>query len=880
MSLIRYVVSAAALAALACLPAQAVAGQRAVVPLMTGWHFHLGAAPAAASGAGFDDSAWQSVSLPHSWNRMGGTATRRADYQDFHGPGWYRLHFTTPADAAGREAWLQFDAASIVADVWLNGQHLGRHSGAFARFRFDATQALSPKGDNLLVVRVDNSRPDAPGSPTTDVPPMSGDFPMYGGLYRPVSLVLTDPAHIAMRDWGGPGVYAQTLKVAGKTASIALTTRLENDRRASVPLTVEASILDRDGHVVARAAEHRTLAAGTSGKVAQKLTVADAHLWNGVADPYLYTVRVDLRDAHGGVIDSVSQPLGIRTFHIDPNKGFFLNGRHVDLHGVSRHQDRPGKGWAIDNADIDEDFALIKELGANTVRLAHYQHAQRAYDDADRDGIVAWAEIPLVDRSAPAGQVETPPAFARNAGQQLRELIRQNYNHPSIIVWSIANEVNLQAAKGKGASHARPLLEALQREVHAEDPSRPATLADCCGSIPSEARPGLDTVAGITDVIGFNRYYGWYSSNVHALAPDLKRLHTLYPNEPISISEYGAGGALTQHTDDPRGGPIAAFGRPHPEEFQSYILEETWKQIAETPFLWASWVWNLTDFSNEERTEGDLTDTNDKGLVTFDRKTKKDAFYFFKANWSRSPFVHLTGRRYVDRPYPVLDVKAYSNLPRVRLSLNGRDLGFAPCRMGICLWHDVRLDHGVNRLEASGAGAAPDAIEWRFAGEPGHYAIRAGTLTGGRGADGTRWGSDVFFTGGEGHFRDPPPTGRGAKPAPPHLVAGTADQVAYESWRDGAFAYTVPVPAGSYRVTLHFFEPEADTKPGDRVFRILAEGSAEGAPIDIVREAGKPMTALTHSFRVPVRDGTLDLAFESVKGKALVSGLEIVPVRQ
>lgn len=880
MSAVRRALGAAVTcAALASLPAAARAEQRAVVPLTTGWHFHLGAEAAAASRTGFDDSHWQTVSLPHSWNRMGGTAERRPDYQDVHGPGWYRLHFATPAGAAGRAAWLQFDAASIVADVWLNGQYLGRHSGAFARFRFDASGALKPSGDNLLVVRVDNSRPETPGSPTAEVPPMSGDFPMYGGLYRPVSLVLTDRAHIAMRDWGGPGVYARTLKVAGRTASIALTTRLENDRSTRAALTVEASILDRDGRIVARAADRRSLPRGTAGEVEQRLTVPNAHLWNGVADPYLYTIRVDLRDAGGGVIDSVSQPLGIRTFRIDPDKGFILNGRAVDLHGVSRHQDRPDKGWAIDSADIDEDFALIKELGANTVRLAHYQHAQRAYDDADHDGIVAWAEIPLVDRSAPAGQVETPPGFARNAAQQLRELIRQNYNHPSIIVWSIANEVNLQAAKGKGASHARPLLEALQAEVHREDPSRPATLADCCGSIPSEARPGLDTVAGITDVIGFNRYYGWYSSDVHALAPDLKRLHALYPNEPISISEYGAGGALTQHTDDPRGGPIAAFGRPHPEEFQSYILEETWKQIAATPFLWASWVWNLTDFSNEERTEGGLTDTNDKGLVTFDRKTKKDAFYFFKANWSRAPFVHLTGRRYVDRPYPVLDVKAYSNLPRVRLSLNGRNLGWAPCRMGICSWRDVRLDHGVNLLTASGDSATRDAIEWRFAGEAGHYAIRAGTLTGGRGADGTRWGSDVFFTGGEGHFRDPPPTSRGAKPGPPHLVAGTADQVAYASWRDGAFSYAVPVPAGSYRVTLHFFEPDPAAKPGERVFRLLAEGKPEGPPVDIVREAGAPMTALTRSFRVPVRDGTLDLDFVPVTGKALVSALEIAPAR-
>ncbi len=863
--------------AVLCVPAASWAAPREVVPLAKDWRFQLGDQPDAASAANFDDNRWATVSLPHNWNRMGGSAVRGPEYQNVHGAGWYRRSFATPPNLAGRQAWLEFDGASIVADVWLNGVHLGRHAGAFARFRLDATKALKPSGDNVLVVRVDNSSPKTPGSPTAEVLPMNGDWPMYGGLYRAVSLVLTAPVHIAMRDAGGPGVYARTDRIDGDTARIAVLSRLENDAARTSRVSVETAILDATGGIVAAARGTATIGAAGRSAVSQSIAVPHAHLWNGVADPYLYTVRVAISDDRGRVLDTVEQPLGIRTFRIDPDTGFHLNGRALALHGVSLHQDRPVKGWSIDAADIAEDFSLIREIGANTVRLAHYQHAQETYRRADAAGLAAWAEIPLVDRSAPWTSETTTPGFAANAEQQLRELIRQNYNHPSIMVWSIANEVNLEAAKGRGTSNARPLLERLQRVVHEEDPSRPATLADCCGSVPSENRAGLDSVAGITDVIGYNRYYGWYSRDVDALALDLARLHALYPRQPISIAEYGAGAALTQHSDDPKGGPIAAFGRPHPEEFQSYILEQSWKQIAAAPFVWASWVWNLTDFSNELRLEGDLTDTNDKGLMTFDRKTRKDAFYFFKANWSAAPFIHLTGRRYVDRPYPVVDVKAYSNLPTLRLSLNGRDLGETPCAQGICLWPGVALQPGANRLAASGKGAVTDAIDWRFEGQPGLYRMRAGTLVGARGADGALWGSDVFATGGTGHFRDQPSSSRGGQPGPIRIVAGTTDQTAYQSWREGKFSYAIPVPNGRYRVIAHFFEPDEARRAGERVFAMRVEGVSAGAPIDVVRDAGGPMRALSRSVDVIVRDGMLDAVFLPQRGSAILSGLEVLP---
>jgi beta-galactosidase len=855
---------------------------RTEMALAAGWRFHLGDAPG-ASEAGFDDSGWQSVAVPHNWNRMGGSVGRGPTYQNVYGPGWYRLSFDAPAATDEQPVWLEFDGASIVADVWLNGVHLGQHKGAFARFRLDASKVVKRGGRNVLVVRADNSKSNAPNSPTREVIPISGDWPMFGGLYRDVSLLVTAPVHVELGDHGGPGVYANVLSADGASASIKVRTLLRHAGSTSdADVTIATRILDGQGREVAAAAQPARMAPGQGSAQEQTLTVANPRLWDGVKDPYLHTLEVSVKGADGTVLDRVTQPLGIRTFRIDPEKGFFLNGRHVALQGVSRHQDRPDTGWVLSDAQRREDVDMIREIGANTVRLAHYQHDQETYSLMDQAGMVVWAETPLVDRTSPPDLQDTTPALADNAEQQLRELIRQNYNHPSIVTWSIGNEVNLIAAKGLTVSNAKPLLTRLNNVARAEDPGRPSTLADCCGSVPAEARPGLDTVAGITDVIGYNRYYGWYSPDVGVLRRDLERLHRMYPNQPISIAEYGAGGALTQHTDNPKGGPIHAFGRPHPEDFQSYILEESWKQIQPLPFIWASWVWNMFDFSNDARLEGDLIDTNDKGLVTFDRKVKKDAFYFYKANWNPEPMLHLTGRRHDQRPYPVMSVKAYSNAASARLSVGGRDMGEVACETGICRWPAVPMAPGANEAVVTatiGGQMVTDKVTWTFAGQPATYRIRAGNLVGAVDAAGNRWGSDDFFTGGAGKDRDPPAPGRGRLPPPPRPLAGTADQTGYEAYREGTFTYGLSVPDGAYRVTIHTFEPEADAKPGARVFDVVAEGKAALTALDPVSMAGASWTAISRSFTVTVSDGRLDLGFRPRTGNALVSGVEVVPVR-
>ncbi len=645
---------------------------RNVMPLSEGWRFHFGDA-AGAEAPGFTDDSWTEVSVPHTWNRVGyylpdpqSHVHRAETVNKAQGIGWYRLTFTPSADTRGKRAWLQFDAASRIAKVWLNGKLLGEHRGGFSRFRLDATDALRPRASNLLVVRTDNTKP-APGASTADVLPLTGDFFIHGGLYRPVSLLTTDPVHIDMLDFGGPGAYATTRSMDGRRATIDVRTKVRNDSRAAARLSVTTRLLDADGRIAAEASAPLALRAGAGEETAQTMELRDAHLWQGTRDPYLYRLVVEVRSVGGAVLDRVEQPFGVRQMGFDAAQGFILNGTPYRLHGVGLHQDREGKGWALAPDDIESDIATLREMGANTIRLTHYQHGQAIHDLADRYGLVLWDEIPLVSAWT-LGAAEVPsPGLRANAAQQLRELIRQNFNHPSVANWGIANEVdfgNSLPAFLTGRTGAppdpMPFLRELNALAHSEDPSRPTALATCC-----EGRlfgPGIDVpvTAGAADLGGANRYFGWYFGRTEDLDAHLDALHAKRPQQPLSVTEYGAGGATTMHTDNVVGAPIDSRGRAQPEEYKSFVHERNWQQPSR-PYLWGTWLWNTFDFATTAR-EGDANDINTKGLVTYDRRIRKDPFFFYKANWT-TPTVHINGRRYVDRAYRFTDVRVYSNAP-------------------------------------------------------------------------------------------------------------------------------------------------------------------------------------------------------------------------
>ncbi|GGB56438.1 glycoside hydrolase family 2 TIM barrel-domain containing protein [Blastomonas aquatica] len=884
-------VAACTVPAAASAPAAAASAQQAigsqvarqVIPITSGWRFRFGGDPAGVTATDYDDSGWDTVDLPHTWNRMGEYAqSRSASTNVDQGEGWYRLHMTGPVLGKSRSAVLEFDGVGSIADVWVNGAHVGTHKGAFSRFRFDVTDHLKPGQDNVIVVKADNSKP-APGSTTEHVIPLGGDFFVHGGLYRGVSLITTDRASIDLFDHGGPGVYVSTPKVTSQSVTVDVLTRLRNSGSGSRALQLVTQIIDAEGKVVATDTSPARLRKGESAEVRRSLALANPRLWNGRADPYLYTVTVDLR-AGDRVIDSVSVPLGVRTFAFDADKGFILNGKPTRLYGASRHQDRQGKGWALTAEDHAEDMAIMAEMGVNTVRHAHYQHAQEWSDEADKAGMVVKAELPFVHQSA-FGGAPVAPELVANARQQLVELVRQNYNHPSIMIWSVGNEIDIGAAidslrqGGKGpVAQSRDMLVELDALARSEDPSRPTAYADCCEGTPSPlSRPGAQTLNDVSQIIGLNRYFGWYYGGFADIEGALAKLRAKYPDRPIALTEYGAGGALTQHTDNPLGGRVNENGRPHPEAYQAWVHEETWKVLKQQDYLAGSWIWNMFDFASTSREEGEAFDLNDKGLVSYDRKTRKDAFYFYKANWSDEPVLHLTGRRYVDRPYAVVDVRAYSNAPSASLTVNGRDVGSAPCPDRICVWPGVVLAAGENAVSARatvGGKQVEDSLRWIAPDASKGIHVRTGSLTGLTTSDGLRFGSDTFFTGG-----NVPPmrmTGRGK--AADSNVTQSPDPELYASYRQGSFDYALPLPNGRYDVVLHMFEPDA-AQAATRTFHVSANGRRVLTNFNPASAAGGPLRAVTRTFPVQITDGKLALQFTAAGGDALVSAISVIPQR-
>lgn len=872
-----------------CSAQAASVSTRVQTPLAQDWRFRQDDSLTGAESPTFDDRNWQSVSVPHTWNRVGlylpGPVDRLHKPETINkaqGLGWYRLSFDAPK-LNGRRAYLQFDAASRAAKVWLNGVYLGEHLGGFSRFRFDATRALRADGRNVLVVRTDNSKP-APGSATVDILPLTGDFFVHGGLYRPVSLVLTNPVHFDMLDFGGSGVYARTTALSPERADIEIKARLRNDQAKPRAVKLVARLYDAAGKIAAETAALASLPGQDGQSVTTSLRLAAPHLWAGTADPYLYRLETDLVGQDGKLLDRVSTAFGVRQMGFDAEKGFLLNGKPYRLQGVGYHQDREGKGWAVDAADVEDDMATLRELGANTIRLTHYQHGQTIHDLADKYGFVLWDEIPLVSAWTTGGALEPTPGLVANAKQQLQELIRQNYNHASVATWGIANEVDFGnsfpaflTGYKNGAPDPMPLLRTLDDLAHQEDPGRPTALATCCEGRVFAAGVDVPTTAEAADLGGANRYFGWYFGETGDLGPHLDALHAKRPRQPLSVTEYGGGGGVTLHTDDVLGGPIDSRGRVQPEEYESHIHETAWAALAQRPYLWATWVWNAFDFATTIRHEGDADDINTKGLVTYDRKIRKDAWYFYKANWTTTPTVHINGRRYVDRAYPVTDVRVYSNGAATELTLNGRSLGEqTQCPQHVCVWPAVRLAPGENALTAKArfdGQTVEDRIVWRRPNDPNApIRIDTGTLMGaGKTAV---FGSDAFFQGGQAASANTPADY--GRPEVRAAITGTDDVDVAASFRQGRFSYAIPVTPGRYSVRLTFVEPKLAA--GERRFDVVANGAPVVNDLDIAAATGGSLRALTRTFETTAADKGLSLDFVPRRGEAIVSAIEITPI--
>jgi len=859
---------------------------RVEMSLRDGWRFVLGPDFATELPAE-PDATWTTVSVPHTWNRVGyykdaptshiNTAQNVVTTQ---GVGWYKLVFTPPANVAGMESYLQFDAASRIATVWLNGTMLGTHRGSFSRFRLDSTAALKPGKANTLTVKVDNTKP-ALGSSTADVLPLTGDFFVYGGLYRPVSVVFTRKMHLDLMDYGSSGVYARTTSIASAGAQVQVRARVRNDSQQSGTLVLRTTLVDAQGNVAGQQEQSVPVAPASVVERTANVVVAHPHLWQGVDDPYLYRLVVELSDKPSGLLDRVSLPFGIRQARFDPDNGLFLNGKHVTVHGVGYHQDREGKGWASEPADVAADEATMREMGVTGIRLTHYQHGQPIHDLADRDGLVVWDEIPLVSQWTLGDDLQPTAALRENARQQLRELIAQDFNHPSVVTWSIGNEIDFGNSipgfvgnNRGGVPDPLPLLKELNQLAHELDPDRPTTLATCCESHPLAPGATVPITGSVTDLSGANRYFGWYYDKPSDLGPHLDTLHHNRPAQPMAVTEYGAGGSVSLHSDNALGGPESR-NRPQAEEYESYVHEQNWSTLRSKPYLWGTFLWNSFDFGSTTRNEGNAQDINTKGIVTFDHKHKKDPYFFYKANWTATPTVHINSSLYTERAYRTVEVRVYSNAAKTSLKVNGKLAGaLADCQERICVWNGIVLSPGVNDLVATGSfpkGDVEDKVQWHLsdAAAKNTY-IDCGALVAGV-SDGKHFGSDTYFEGGTAETISGPGT-RGRAPAPPSIAGTTSPEVA-ATYRTGSFSYRVPAADGAHKVVLTFVEPTLHA--GDRVFSVIANGKTVVSNLDVAAAAGGALIAYQHRFEVTARDGMVILEFKPTRGDAIVSAIEV-----
>lgn len=560
------------------------------------------------------------VTLPHTWNAADGTDGGN-DY--FRGTCTYTKEFAAPEHADDEEVWLEFEGAAMTAIVSLNGKELARHAGGYSTFRVNLTPALTAQ--NTLTIAVDNSA-------NRTVYPQKADFTFYGGLYRDVHMLVVPHSHFALGNHGAPALRV---------------TPAVSDDLHSAAVTVEAACENTpDGtevlFTIEGVGEQRTAVQG--GKAVAVFHIENVHLWDGVVDPYLYSAAAALPSG-----DAVAEHFGCRKIAFKPDTGFWLNGKNIRLVGTARHQDRAGLGNALTAAEHEEDMQILRDMGANTVRLAHYQHAQYFYDLCDKYGLVAWAEIPYI--------TEHMPEANANALAQMEDLVTQNYNHPSIICWGLSNEITVTGGVNDDmiANH-----HALNNLCHKLDATRPTTMAHAF------MLDSNDPFVQLPDICSYNLYYGWYLGELQQNDEFFDSFHKSHPDRVIGLSEFGADANPAYQSARPERGDWS-------ESYQAVYHEHMLKMWAERPYIWAMHVWNGFDFGADGRSEGGKPGQNQKGLVTFDRKTKKDACFIYKAYLSSDPFVHLCGRRYAHRAESETEIKVYSNQPRVTLFVDGKE---------------------------------------------------------------------------------------------------------------------------------------------------------------------------------------------------------------
>lgn len=664
---------------------------REVTPFNNGWEFKKGPFPTdAMQTAARWNADWEQVNVPHTWNA---DDMQKKTNSFYAGGAYYRKHYVFPESLEGKRLFLRFEGVGACAEVYVNGYLVGTHKGAYSAFVCEIGSQVRLGEENEIVVKADNAaRPDV-------IPVNHALFGVYGGIYRPVWLIVTEPCNIVVNDCASPGVYITQKNVSKQSADVSVRVKLDNATLAPAALELENAIYTREGKLVKVHRQSFELTPQGVQSYVSDFKISHPHLWQGREDPYLYKVVSRLKQ-DGQVIDEVIQPLGLRKYEAVAGKGFFLNGKKYPMYGVTRHQDWWGMGSALTNREHDFDLDQIMEVGATTVRFAHYQQSDYIYSRCDTLGLIIWAEIPFVNRVT--GQEWD------NVHQQMRELIRQSFNHPSIYVWGIHNEVY----------HPHGYTAALTQSVHdlckLEDPDRYTVAVNGYGH-------AEHPVNGNTDIQGMNRYFGWYEKKIQDIKPWIEKMEKEYPWQRLMLTEYGAD-ANIEHQTELLGDALNWGSDFYPETFQTKTHEYQWGVISQHPYILASYLWNMFDFAVPQWKRGGVDARNMKGLITFDRKIRKDAFYWYKANWSKEPVLYLTQRRNTERERRETSVTVYSNLGTPRVFLNGRELdgvrkGYTDVHY---IFDQVTLAEGRNVLRAvivSDGKEYTDEIVWNYNGE-------------------------------------------------------------------------------------------------------------------------------------------------------------------
>ncbi len=666
----------------------------------------------------FADSTWETVTLPHIWNALDG---QDGGGNYYRGIGWYRKHVLIHSSFAGKVVYLKIGAANTRATVYLNGILLGTHFGGYSAFIFDISNYIRLEEDNVIAIQVNNSS-------SIICPPLSADFNHDGGITRDVNIITASPLHINPNESisnsftpteikvAQSGIILKQSHVSQASANLSIITKLRNASADTDTAKVEVAIKDAIGNTVKLLTDTVSVAPNDTATSILNTTFINPHLWDGLNDPYLYRVEVSLKQ-NGQIIDSSVQPLGFRYFSIDPNTGFYLNGKSYPLRGISLHESKINKGHAVLDADRKESIDLLRETGCNYFRLSHYQHGDFTYNYLDSLGIICWTEIPDVNSVGKTSAENT--IYKQNAVSEMYELLRQQYNHPCIIFWGLSNEINFQATISPVST-----VDLLNKVVKSEDTYRITTLA---------AMYAEKETNWIPDVYSNNRYDGWYSSSISGFASTMDALHANYPTKKIGVSEYGAGANPLQH-EYPAAQPSPG-GQWHPEEYQNLFHEQYLKAINARPYLWSTSMWIGIDFAVDNRNEGMHPGINDKGMISFDRTIKKDIFYWYKANWNTKDwFVYITSRRFINRTNLINPVKMYSNCDSVSIVVNGKI--YPPIRSSdhIFIFDSIPMLSGYNHIVAQGYKSNliyRDSVDWNCVNAdtiPTYPAIPAGSI--------------------------------------------------------------------------------------------------------------------------------------------------------